>query len=37
MGSKAGADMNNGLTINGEDHSLLYEKILSWKLVVSTL
>jgi len=26
MGSKAGADMNNGLTINGEDHSLLYEK-----------
>ena len=37
MGSKAGADMNNGLTINGEDHSLLYEKkILSWKLVVST-
>lgn len=26
MGSKAGADMNNGLTINSEDHSLLYEK-----------
>lgn len=26
IGSKAGADMNNGLTINGEDHSLLYEK-----------
>lgn len=26
MGTKAGADMNNGLTINGEDHSLLYEK-----------
>ncbi|MBW4841463.1 MAG: Gfo/Idh/MocA family oxidoreductase, partial [Paenibacillaceae bacterium] len=25
-GTKAGADMNNGLTINGEDHSLLYEK-----------
>lgn len=26
VGNKAGADMNNGLTINGEDHSLLYEK-----------
>lgn len=25
-GNKGGADMNNGLTINGEDHSLLYEK-----------
>ncbi|MNN44712.1 putative oxidoreductase YcjS [compost metagenome] len=25
-GTKAGADMNHGLTINGEDHSLLYEK-----------
>lgn len=25
-GTKAGADMNNGLTINGEDHSLLYAK-----------
>ncbi|MHC5216402.1 Gfo/Idh/MocA family protein [Enterococcus sp. LJL128] len=25
-GTKAGADMNDGLTINGEDHSLLYEK-----------
>ena len=26
MGTKAGADMNDGLTINGEDHGLLYEK-----------
>ncbi|MCP1109673.1 putative dehydrogenase [Lachnospiraceae bacterium PF1-21] len=26
MGTKGGADMNSGLTINGEDHSLLYEK-----------
>ena len=26
MGTKAGADMNNGLSINGEDHGLLYEK-----------
>ncbi|MDH6363440.1 putative dehydrogenase [Enterococcus sp. PF1-24] len=25
-GTKAGADMNDGLRINGEDHSLLYEK-----------
>ncbi|MCH4168790.1 MAG: Gfo/Idh/MocA family oxidoreductase [Streptococcaceae bacterium] len=25
-GTKAGADMNNGLSINGEDHSLLYDK-----------
>ncbi len=25
-GTKGGADMNDGLTINGEDHSLLYEK-----------
>lgn len=25
-GTKAGADMNDGLSINGEDHSLLYEK-----------
>lgn len=25
-GTKAGADMNDGLTINGEDHSTLYEK-----------
>lgn len=25
-GSKGGADMNEGLTINGEDHGLLYEK-----------
>lgn len=25
-GSKGGADMNDGLTINGEDHSLLFEK-----------
>lgn len=25
-GSKGGADMNDGLTINGEDHGLLYEK-----------
>ncbi|WP_178020343.1 Gfo/Idh/MocA family protein [uncultured Paenibacillus sp.] len=25
-GTKAGADMNDGLTINGEDHGLLYEK-----------
>lgn len=25
-GTKGGADMNNGLSINGEDHSLLYEK-----------
>ena len=26
MGTKAGADMNNGLSINGEEHGLLYEK-----------
>lgn len=26
MGTKAGADMNSGLTINGEEHGLLYEK-----------
>ncbi|MDN6129933.1 MAG: Gfo/Idh/MocA family oxidoreductase, partial [Tetragenococcus halophilus] len=26
MGTKAGADMNDGLTINGEDHGLLYDK-----------
>ncbi|MHC5226769.1 Gfo/Idh/MocA family protein [Enterococcus sp. LJL99] len=26
FGNKGGADMNDGLTINGEDHSLLYEK-----------
>ena len=26
MGTKAGADMNNGLSVNGEDHGLLYEK-----------
>jgi predicted dehydrogenase len=26
MGTKAGADMNDGLSINGEDHGLLYEK-----------
>ncbi len=26
MGTKGGADMNDGLTINGEDHGLLYEK-----------
>lgn len=25
-GTKGGADMNDGLTINGEDHSLLFEK-----------
>ena len=25
-GNKGGADMNDGVTINGEDHSLLYEK-----------
>ncbi|WP_225046573.1 Gfo/Idh/MocA family protein [Lacticaseibacillus kribbianus] len=25
-GSKGGADMNNGLTINGEDHATLYQK-----------
>ncbi|WP_179393970.1 Gfo/Idh/MocA family protein [Lacticaseibacillus absianus] len=25
-GAKAGADMRNGLTINGEDHSTLYQK-----------
>lgn len=25
-GSRGGADMNDGLTINGEDHSLLFEK-----------
>jgi predicted dehydrogenase len=31
MGTKAGADMNNGLSINGEDHGLLYEKKSSWK------
>ncbi|CAM4482475.1 MAG: Gfo/Idh/MocA family oxidoreductase [Paenibacillus macerans] len=30
-GTKAGADMNNGLTINGEDHSLLYEKKIELK------
>lgn len=26
MGTKGGADMNDGLTINGEDHGLLYDK-----------
>ncbi|UUX33900.1 Gfo/Idh/MocA family protein [Fundicoccus culcitae] len=26
MGDKAGADMNNGLTINGEEYGLMYEK-----------
>lgn len=26
MGTKAGADMDDGLTINGEDHGLLYDK-----------
>lgn len=26
MGDKAGADMNDGLTINGEEHGLMYEK-----------
>ena len=30
-GTKAGADKNNGLTINGEDHSLLYEKKIELK------
>lgn len=26
VGTKGGADMNDGLTLNGEDHGLLYEK-----------
>lgn len=26
MGTKGGADMNDGLTLNGEDHGLLFEK-----------
>lgn len=30
-GNRGGADMNDGLTINGEDHSMLYEKQVELK------
>lgn len=30
-GNRGGADMNDGLTINGEDHSMLYEKQIELK------
>lgn len=31
MGTKGGADMDDGLTINGEDHGLLYDKKIQLK------